>query len=95
MHLHMTSDTPQESDFVLLGSYSPRDAAKLLQRLEKAGIAFRTRDRKPLPEPGPTAVIDITVDSSRAEEVSQIQRDLFGDALPNYKSSFFRERRNV
>lgn len=91
----MTSDTSPESDFVLLGSYSPRDAAKLLERLEKAGIAFRTRDRKPLPEPGPTAAIDISVDAGRASEVAQIQRDIFGDALPNYESSFFRDHHNV
>jgi hypothetical protein len=91
----MRSAEPQQTDFVLLGSYAPRDAAKLLDRFEQAGIAFRTRERKPLPEPGPTAAIDISVDSTRASEVSQIQRDVFGDTLPNYESSFFRGHHNV
>ena len=91
----MKSGDPEQTDFVVLGSYSPREATKLLQRLEQAGIAFRTQDRKPLPQPGPTAAIDISVDSARASEVAQIHRDLFGDGLPNYDSSFFRGRRNV
>jgi hypothetical protein len=91
----MKSDEPQQTDFVLLGSYTPRETAKLLERFEQAGIAFRTRERKPLPEPGPTAAIDISVDSTRRSEVSQIQRDVFGDTLPNYKSSFFHDHHNV
>ncbi len=91
----MRSDEPEHTDFVLLGSYSPREAAQLLERFEQAGIPFRTQARKPLPEPGPTAAIDISVDATRCTEVAQIQRDLFGEALPNYESSFFRDRRNV
>ena len=31
----------------------------------------------------PTVVIDISVDSTRASEIAQIHRDLFGDGLPN------------
>jgi hypothetical protein len=89
----MKSD--EQGDFVLLGSYPPREAAKLLERFHQAKIAFRTRPRRPPPEPGPTVVIDISVDSTRASEVAQIHRDLFGDGLPNYHSSFFGEHRNV
>jgi len=91
----MKSDEPQETDFVPLGSYSPREAAKLLKRFEQAAILFRTQPRKPLPEPGPTAAVDISVDAARATEVAQIHRDLFGDGLPNYESSFFRDHHNV
>jgi hypothetical protein len=91
----MKSDETQAADFVLFGSHAPRYAAKLLERFEQAGIVFRTRARHALPEPGPTAVIDISVDSARASEVTQIHRDLFGDGLPNYESSSFRDRRNV
>ena len=91
----MKSDELEPDDFVLLGSYPPREAAKLLQRFHQAEIAFRTQPRTPPPEPKPTVVIDISVDSTRASEVAQIHRDLFGDGLPNYLSSFFRENRNV
>ena len=75
----MKSDEIEGDDFVLLGSYSPTEAAKLLERFHQAGIAFRTQPRRPPPEPGPTVVIDISVDSTRASEVAQIHHDLFGD----------------
>ena len=88
----MKSDEPEQGDFVLLGSYPRRETAKLLERFHQAGIAFRTQPRSLPPEPRPTVVIDITVDSTRASEVAQIHRDLFGDGVPNYRSSFFRKR---
>ena len=91
----MKSDEAEPVDFVLLGSYPPREAAKLLGRFHQAGIAFRTQPRSPPPEPGPTVIIDISVDSTRVSEVAQIHRDLFGDGPPNYHSSFFPENRNV
>ena len=90
----MKSDELKRDDFVLLGSYPPGEAAKLLRRFHQAGIAFRTQPRTPPPEPKPTVVIDISVGSTRASEVAQIHRDLFGDGLQNYASSFFREHRN-
>jgi hypothetical protein len=91
----MKSNKPEQADFVLLGSYPPREAAKLLERFNQAGIAFRTQPRSPPPEPRPMVVIDISVDSTRASEVAQIHRDLFGNGPPNYRSSFFPERRNI
>jgi hypothetical protein len=91
----MKSDEPDQIDFVLLGRYAPREAARLLARFEKAGIPFRMQSRKPAPEPGPTASIYISVDAARAIEVAEIHRDLFGDGLPNYDSSFFRDHHNV
>ena len=90
----MKSDGLKRDDFVLLGSYPPGEAAKLLERFHQAGIAFRTQPRTPPPEPKPTVVIDISVDSTRASEVAKIHRDLFGDGLQNCASSFFREHRN-
>ena len=95
IHSHMKSGEPEQTKFVWLGRYSPREAAKLLERFEQAGILCRAQPRKPLPRPGPTAALDISVDSTRARDVDQIHRDLFGDGLPNYESSFFREHRNV
>ena len=76
----MKSNEP-EADFVLLGSFPPTEAAKLLERFHQVGIAFRTQPRSPPPEPRPTVVIDISVDSTRASEVAQIHRDLFGNAI--------------
>jgi len=91
----MKSDEPDQIDFVLLGTYAPREAAKLLARFEEAGIPFRTQPKKPNPEPGPTAAIYISVDAARGKEAAEIHRDLFGDGLPNYDSSFFRDHDNV
>jgi hypothetical protein len=91
----MKSDDLERDDFVLLGSYPPTEAAKLLEQFHQAGIAFRTQPRSPPPEPGPTVVIDISVESRRAGEGAQIHRDLFGDELPNCLSSLFREQRDI
>jgi hypothetical protein len=91
----MKSDKPEQIDFVMLGTYAPREAVKLLPRFKTAGIPFRTQPKNPNPEPAPTAAIYIGVDASRGTEVAEIHRDLFGDGLPNYDSSFFRERHNV
>ena len=75
----MKSDEPEPADLVLLGSFSPSEAAKVLERFHQARIPFRTQPRRPPPEPGPTVVIDVSVDPTRASEVAQILRDLFGD----------------
>jgi len=92
----MKSKAPEEEDFAWLGSYAPRQASKLLERLEQAGIAFRAQPLRPdRGDEGPTATIDISVDSPLSSEAAQIHRELFGDELPNYDSSFFRDERNV
>jgi hypothetical protein len=92
----MTSEAPFGEDFVWLGSYAPRQASKLLERFEQAGIAFRAQPLMPDGgDYGPTATIDISVDSPRSAEAAQFHRELFGDELPNYDSSFFRDQRNV
>ena len=91
----MESDERERDDFVLLGSYSPTEAAKLLERFHQTRIAFRTQPRTPPPEPGPMILIGISVDSTRPGEVVRIHHDLFGDGPPNYASSFVREDRNI
>lgn len=93
----MKSGGPQEKGFTPLGRYSPREVSKLLERFEQAGIAFRAQ---PLRagyggSNGPTVSMDISVDPARSAEVEHIHRELFGDGLPNYKSSFFRRQRHV
>jgi hypothetical protein len=93
----MKSEDSQESELVALGRCRPHEASLLLERLERAGILFRA---EPLRagyggSNGPTVSIDISVDPARSAEVDEIHRALFGDALPNYDSSFFRDQRNV
>jgi hypothetical protein len=39
--------------------------------------------------------IAISVDLQRAGDGDKVHQELFGDGLPNYDSSFFREHRNV
>jgi len=95
----MNPEEPQESqepDFTPFGQYSPREASKLLERFEKAGIAFQAEPMN-AGRPGgrgPTTTILIRVDPARSSEANRIHCDLFGDGLPNYDSSFFREGHN-
>ena len=97
VHSRMKSENPQGVPLVLLGRYSPHEASKLLERFSQAGITFRA---EPLRagyggSNGPTVSMDISVDAARSSDVEQIHRELFGDGLPNYDSSFFRDLRNV
>ena len=89
----MESDQPTEDGFVLVGGYSPKEASKLMERLEQGGIAFRAQRQKMGYDL--TSAILVSVDPKRAADADQIHRDLFGDGLPNYDSSFFRGHRNV
>ena len=89
----MESDQPTEEDFVLLGGYSPREASKLLERFEQSGIAFRTK-QKTMPSDLTSAIL-VSIDPVRSNDAVEIHRELFGDGLPNYDSSFFRDQHNV
>ena len=88
-----SKDQPTEDEFFLLGSYSPHEAAKLLERFEKDGIVFRAQTVRHSYHPRMT--VAISVDPQRAGDSDKIHQELFGDGLPNYDSSFFRENRNV
>ena len=88
-----SKDQPTEDEFFLLGSYSPHEAAKLLERCEKEGIVFRAQTVRHSYHPRMT--VAISVDPQRAGDSDKIHQELFGDGLPNYDSSFFRENRNV
>lgn len=84
-------EEPTDDGYVFLGGYSPHDASKLFERFTQSGIAFRAQRK--------TMRSDLTslvsVESARASDAAEIHRNLFGDALPNYDSSFFRDHRNV
>ena len=88
-----SKDQPTEDEFFLLGSYSPHEAAKLLECFEKNGIVFRAQTVRHSYHPRMT--VAISVDPQRAGDSDKIHQELFGDGLPNYDSSFFRENRNV
>lgn len=89
----MDSDPPTADGFVALGSYSPKEAEKLLECFEQNGIAFQAQPRKSASYLNTDILV--SVDLRQASEADQIHRDLFGDGLPNYDSSFFREERNL
>jgi hypothetical protein len=91
----MASNEAYETEFTMLGSYLAQDDQKLLERLDQAGIPFRTRPKMPFPQLGPPITLVISVDSARSSEANQILRDLFGDNLPNYDSSSFRGQYKV
>ena len=88
-----SEDQSKEDPFFFLGGYSPHEAARLLERLEKDGIVFRAQPVKHSYYPRIT--VAISVDLQRAGDADMIHQELFGDGLPNYDSSFFREHRNV
>jgi hypothetical protein len=56
----MASNEANRREFTLLGSYLPQDAQKLLDRLDQAGIPFRTRPTMPFPQPGPSTTLLIS-----------------------------------
>ena len=89
----MQPEQPTEDGFVPLGSYSPREASKLLERLEQSGIAFRAQ--RQTTSYYLISEILVSVDPERSIDADEIHRDLFGDGLPNYDSSFFRKQDNV
>lgn len=72
----MPSNEADGIEFTLLGSYLPRDTQKLLERLDRKGIAFRTRPTMPFPQPGPSTTLVISVDPARSNEANEILRDL-------------------
>lgn len=89
------SEEQQEPDFVWLGRYYPPEASKLLEQLDLAGIEFLAIPVTNRGVSRPESVIEISVDPNRSDEVRQIHSDLFGDGLPNYDSSFFRDGHNM
>lgn len=86
-------EEPTGDGFFFLGGYSPHEASKLFDRFTQSGIAFRAR-RKTMGYDLTSAIL-VSVESARARDAAEIHRDLFGDALPDYNSSFFRDDRNV
>ena len=89
----MKAVQPPEDGFTILSTYSPHEASRLLERFERSGIAFRAQTKKTRYYLKTEIVISVEV--ARAGEAAEIHRELFGDGLPNYDSSFFRQRRNV
>jgi hypothetical protein len=88
-----SGDQPREDGFFFLGGYSPHEAGRLLERLERDGIVFRAQPVRHSYYPHMT--VAISVESQRAGDADKIHQELFGDGLPNYDSSFFRKHRNA
>jgi hypothetical protein len=88
---------PNEFEVALLKQFAVQDPSLCLGSLHvlSRGIAFRIRPTMPFPQPGPSTTLVISVDPARSNsnEANEILRDLFGDNLPNYDSSFFRGHR--
>jgi hypothetical protein len=95
-----------DSSFEYLGYYAPSDAAKLFAAFEAAHVGFRadffdgTGAIGSIPAAaggafGQAAQVLIRIDPQRRKIVNEIHTDLFGDCLPNYRSSFFADREEV
>lgn len=82
--------------FVFLGYYRPREASKLLERFQQNNITFHAQPRRMgTVNTNAGVTLLISIDPKRSDDVDKIHRELFGDGLPNYDSSFFRDHRNV
>ena len=90
----------EEPIFEYLGYYRPDDARRLLSALEAANIKFDAKFFDGIKSMsslsgahgghfGGGAQILISIDSNRNAEVQQIHKEMFGDCLPDYDSSFF------
>ena len=104
----MEAIKPNDSrgDLVYLGYYSPADAAKLFEAFKAAGVDFAAdvTDASGAISPvvsyvggtfGQAVQVLISIDPARREDVDRIHKSLFGDCLPNYDSSFFKEQQNL
>jgi hypothetical protein len=93
-------------DLEYLGYYSFADATKLFEAFEAADVDFAAdvADATGAISPvvsyvggtfGQAVQVLISIDPARREDVDRIHKDLFGDCLPNYDSSFFTEQQNI
>jgi hypothetical protein len=103
----MKADEPtQEGDLEYLGYYSPAHGANLFEAFGAAGIGYAADfiDSTGAISPvlslaggtfGNAVRVLISIDPARRKDVDRIHKDLFGDCLPNYDSSFFKEQQNL
>jgi len=104
----MEADKPKEGrgDLEYLGYYSLADGAKLFDAFQAVSIDYRAdlADSTGAITPehsfvggtaGNAVQVLISVDPARREDVQRIHRELFGDCLPNYDSSFFKSQLNL
>ena len=83
----------EDDECETLGWYSPRDAEQLLNALDDAQVANRAEAS------GGTGSIFvqtdhglmISVEPAGRDKAHELHAQLFGDALPNFDSSFFRD----
>jgi len=104
MEANQPSDAKDDLEY--LGYYSPADGAKLIDAFEAAdidcaaGLADSTGAITPALSLlggtfGQAVQVLISIDPTRREDVNRIHKDLFGDCLPNYDSSFFKQQQNL
>jgi hypothetical protein len=96
----------QESDdadeFLLMGTYSIVDAEKLLHALESHGVEHSVEFRDGAADISPAlsyfggafgqaAQATIRVAPANKDQADKLHAELFGDCLPNYDASFFKD----
>jgi hypothetical protein len=98
--MNLDADSPDE--FVLMGAYSIVDARKLLTAFEERGVDHRAEFRDGAADINPVmsylggafgqaAQATVRVAPEHKELADRIHADLFGDCLPNYDASFFKD----
>jgi hypothetical protein len=66
----------EEEDFDYIGKYSPREARRLFEALERANIDFRFE------VDSVRAQIDVFIDPAQLYMIEDIKRSLFGEFSP-------------
>lgn len=98
----MNPDADPTDEFVLMGTYSIVDARRLLTAFEECGVDHRVgfrdgaADINPIMSSlggafGQAAQATVRVAPDHKERADRIHADLFGDCLPNYDASFFKD----
>jgi hypothetical protein len=100
------TESDMQGGYEYLGYYSPADGAKLFQAFDAAGIDYAADVADSTGKMslalsvmggsfGGAVQVLISIDPARRADVLRIHQELFGDCLPNYDSSFFKEHRKL
>jgi len=105
-HDHDHDQDEDKVEIEYLGYYSLSDAAKLAEAFEAAGVDYLgdVIDSSGKVSPthsyhggtyGLSVWVLISINPAHRDEALRVHQELFGDCLPNYDSSFFKDPQNV
>ena len=102
----MERETQSSDEFLLLGTYSIVDARRLLTAFEAGKVDYRVEFRDGSADINPIAAsaggafgqaaqATVSIAPGDKEKADRIHTDVFGDCLPNYDATFFKDASNI